>query len=149
MTTRADIVAEARSWLVPVTRWQHQASLKGIGCDCIGFVAGVARELGIAEAAEFWADGRVMGYGREPDPEMLVSTCERYMDRIGMDAALPGDVLVLRFRSEPQHFAFLSRVNPAYMLHGYAQARRVVENRIDALWRSRILSAWRFRGVYG
>jgi NlpC/P60 family putative phage cell wall peptidase len=147
MTTRADILKEARGWLG--TRWQHQGSVKGIGCDCIGFVAGVARELGIAEAAEFWADGRVMGYGREPDAAMLVSTCERYMDRIGMDAALPGDVLVLRFSREPQHFALLSQRNPDYMIHGYAQARKVVENRIDALWRSRILSAWRFRGVYG
>ena len=35
------IIAEARSWLG--TPWHHQASLKGVGCDCIGFVRGVAK----------------------------------------------------------------------------------------------------------
>ena len=33
------IVAEAREWIG--TAWQHQASLKGVACDCVGLVRGV------------------------------------------------------------------------------------------------------------
>ncbi|HXO72313.1 MAG TPA: peptidase P60, partial [Bradyrhizobium sp.] len=39
--TCAAIVAEARSWIG--TRYCHQASLKGVGCDCLGLVRGVWR----------------------------------------------------------------------------------------------------------
>src|SRR4051812_32701629 len=39
--TRAAIVAEARDWIG--TRYRHQASLKGVGCDCLGLVRGVWR----------------------------------------------------------------------------------------------------------
>ena len=39
--TRAAIVAEARTWIG--TRYRHQGSLKGVGCDCLGLVRGVWR----------------------------------------------------------------------------------------------------------
>jgi NlpC/P60 family putative phage cell wall peptidase len=144
---RALILAEAREWLG--TRWQHQASVKGKGCDCIGLVAGVARSVGVAEAVEFFYDPRVRGYGRHPNPDMLTAACARYMDRVDLIDRRPADVLVLRFDHDPQHFAFLSRTDPDYIIHAYAQVRKVVENRIDALWRSRIVSAWRLRGIDG
>jgi NlpC/P60 family putative phage cell wall peptidase len=147
MITRAQIIAEARTWLG--TRWQHQASLRGVGSDCIGFVAGVARSLGIRGAEDFYADPDVRGYGREPDPKMLVRVCNRYLDPVHLPEVLPADILVMRFALEPQHFALLSSARPDYMLHAYTQARKVVENRIDAVWRSRILRAYRFRGISG
>ena len=39
---RADIVALARGWLG--TPYHHQASLKGVGCDCLGLIRGVYAE---------------------------------------------------------------------------------------------------------
>lgn len=144
MVSRADIVNEARSWLG--TRWQHQAALKGVGCDCIGFVAGVARELGIAGAAEFFATPALRSYGRQPEPKLLAA-CDALLDPIAMAEAGPGDVLVLKFETEPQHFGIISESAPPYMLHALAHARRVVEHRIDAIWRSRLVRAYRFRGV--
>ncbi|MFX9112545.1 hypothetical protein ABTN46_19735, partial [Acinetobacter baumannii] len=44
------IVDLARSWLG--TPYRHQSSLRGVGCDCLGLVRGLWREL----------------YGREPEP---------------------------------------------------------------------------------
>jgi cell wall-associated NlpC family hydrolase len=38
---RAAIVAEARSWIG--TPYRHQASLKGVGTDCLGLLRGVWR----------------------------------------------------------------------------------------------------------
>ena len=39
--TRTRIVAEARAWIG--TPYRHQASLHGVGCDCLGLVRGVWR----------------------------------------------------------------------------------------------------------
>ena len=147
MITRAQVVAEARTWIG--TRWHHQASIKGVGSDCIGLVAGVARTLGIVGGDEFAVDPAVRGYGREPDPDMLLAACARYLEPVHLPEVQLGDILLLRFSSEPQHFALISQRNPDYMLHAYAQARRIVENRIDAVWRSRIVRAYSYRGVYG
>jgi NlpC/P60 family putative phage cell wall peptidase len=141
MITREGIIAEARAWLG--TRWHHQASRKGVGCDCIGLIAGVARELGVPEAAQFQRDTRFRGYGRTPEPKMLRAAIAEYLDPAAEE--IPGDILLMRFDAEPQHFGFLS--SPDYMIHAYAQARKVVENRIDDTWRRRIVGAYRFRGL--
>jgi NlpC/P60 family putative phage cell wall peptidase len=141
MTTRAQIVAEARTWLS--TRWQHQASLKGVGTDCIGLIVGVARTLGIPEAAQFDACAEIKGYGREPEPGMLLRACSAFLTPCR--APIAGDILLMRFVAEPQHFGIISA--PDYMIHAYAQARRVVENRIDAVWRDRIVGAYSYRGI--
>jgi len=143
MTTRAQIVAEARTWIG--TRYQHQGALKGIGCDCIGLVAGAAFAAGLPSAEAFARDTRWRGYGRAPDPIMLLKACAEYFDPIA--APDVGDVLVMSFVGEPQHFALLSGVD--YIIHSYAQARRVVEHRLDAVWRARIVRYFRFRGLDG
>jgi hypothetical protein len=41
--TRPLIVAETRAWIG--TPYRHQASLKGVGCDCLGLVRGVWRAV--------------------------------------------------------------------------------------------------------
>lgn len=43
MVTREAIIAAARSWLG--TPYHHQASLKGVGSDCLGLIRGIWREL--------------------------------------------------------------------------------------------------------
>ncbi|MEP3049668.1 MAG: hypothetical protein ABJL55_17590 [Roseibium sp.] len=40
---RQAVLNEARSWLG--TPYQHQASLKGCGCDCLGLLRGIWRAL--------------------------------------------------------------------------------------------------------
>lgn len=138
---RASVIVSAHWWIG--TPWKHQASLRGIGTDCIGLIVGVARELGIHGAKEFAADTEIAGYGREPKPDMLEAACDRYLDPCADPK--PGDILLLKFTAEPQHFAIISQ--PDYMIHAYAQARKVVENRIDDVWRSRIVRAYSYRGL--
>ena len=43
MIERETIVAGACGWLG--THYHHQASVKGVGCDCLGLVRGLWREL--------------------------------------------------------------------------------------------------------
>ncbi len=41
--TRAAAVAAARAWIG--TPYHHQAALRGAGCDCLGLVRGIYRDL--------------------------------------------------------------------------------------------------------
>lgn len=141
MASRADVITEARTWLG--TRWLHQACVKGVGVDCIGLVGGVALALKLPGATAWAGDMALHSYGRTPDPRVLLGACAKYLDRV-KEREL-GGILVMKFANEPQHFALLS--GPDYIIHAYAQARRVVEHRLDALWASRILAVYRFRGL--
>ena len=142
---RADIIIVARRWIG--TRWQHQAAVCGLACDCIGFVAGVALEVGSREARAFMARPDLRAYGRQPDPAMLLRVASELLDPLEVREAQVGDILLMRFNAGPQHFGFLSACTPDHMIHAYAGARAVVEHGIDAVWRSRIVGAYALRGV--
>ena len=146
MTTGAEIVTEARRHVG--VRWRHQGRNLALSVDCIGYVGGVGVALGVPGAAEWLADARFTGYGRQPNSDMIYQACAEYLTPVTpKGAARLGDILLMRFEAEPQHFAILSALDPPYMLHAYAQTRRVVENRIDERWAARIVCAYRFRGV--
>src|SRR3954451_5564191 len=76
--TRTAIVAEARAWIG--TRYRHQASLKGVGCDCLGLVRGVWRGGGGGGPRS--RPGRAPGGGGGPQavpayaPDWAEARCE-------------------------------------------------------------------------
>jgi NlpC/P60 family putative phage cell wall peptidase len=145
MTTREQVIIEARRWIG--TPWKHQQFMRGVGCDCIGLIGGVALALGLPGAEEWRDTPAFHNYGRRPDPELLLRGCDLLMQRIELGAARIGDVLVMRFTEHPQHFAFISDGDPPRIIHAYAQARKVTEQRLDATWEARILRAYRLRGA--
>lgn len=91
---RNRIIAEARGWIG--TPYMHQASLKGVGCDCLGLLRGVWRAI----------------HGTEPEPlpayapdwaeasgeERLAAAARRHLIEIDSSEAAPGDVLLFRWR---------------------------------------------------
>lgn len=152
MTTRAEIIAEAREWIG--TRYAHGQSVKGVGADCIGFAGGVPRELGMPSAIAWSRDQSCKGYGPDPNQRMLEVAIVKYLDPISISAAGIADLLLMRFEREPHHFALISRLNPMYVIHAYASSpHEVCETPVSGYWRQRtkwrdlIVSAWRFREV--
>lgn len=134
MTTRADVIAEARQWLG--VRWHHQGRSRA-GVDCVGLAIKVAHALGLSSFD-------VIDYSRQPDPVMMRALLAEHMDAIPVAGALPGDLVLMRFEIAPQHVAFLSDIG---IIHAYAQARKVVEHRLDSQWQSRIVGAYRYKGL--
>jgi NlpC/P60 family putative phage cell wall peptidase len=136
---RFDIVSIARTWLG--TPYHYQASLRGVGTDCIGLVRGIYREL----------------HGREPEAvppytrdwaeatgeETLISAARRHLIEIGPNAVAPGDVLVFRYRSRAvaKHAAILT--TPATMIHAIEGAP-VSEVAYSPWWRRHLAAAFRF-----
>jgi len=145
MITAQLVVATARTWLG--TRWRHQACLKHVGTDCIHFIAGVAREVGVTTAQGFFADAALHNYGRTPDPGMLYAACDQLMERVDTESRALADVLVIRFGRHPTHFAFVSQTQPLRMIHAWARARQVVEHGLEEPWVSRIARVYRLPGV--
>ena len=144
MITRNDIVCEARQWIG--TKWQHQQALKGVACDCIGLIRGVATKVGLLppDFARSAVAQQFMGYGRRPDGRLVVAL-DLFMDRLApTEQPAIGDVLLMRFDDNPQHVAIVTEVG---IIHAHASARKVVEHRLDSLWASRVVQAYRFKGL--
>lgn len=149
MATRNQIVIEARAWLG--TRFHHQASAKGVGCDCIGLVRGVGIACGIYPA-DFLSLPEVQqfkGYSLLPSNRQLEKGCAMFAVPIAVDDAKPGDFVLMRFDGEPQHLAILGDYAGGLLsvIHAYAGARRVVEHRLDDVWAARVVAAFAFPGV--
>jgi NlpC/P60 family putative phage cell wall peptidase len=150
MTTRADVVAEARTWIG--TPWQHQAHAKGIGADCAGLIGGVAVALGLVPA-DWWdtAAAPHAGYSRQPSGDGLLRVLDRFMLRISTAAVQPGDVAVMRFRRDPQHLGIVvpyaaGGLALVHAMNGGA-VREVSEHRIDERWYARMMHAYALPGV--
>lgn len=143
MTTAADIVAEAYTWLD--TPWKHQHRTKGVAVDCAGLVIGVARELGLVAP-----DFDFTGYGRQADGTLL-AVCERFMTRIPRDQMGPGDVLVVAVEADPQHMGVLVpyRHGGVSLVHAASNAGRVVETRVMFARTFAFRAAFRLPGVEG
>lgn len=142
MIPRSVIVETARTWIG--TKWQHQARLKDVGCDCAGLVIGVAREVGIKGI-----DFDVTAYGRLPTGRELATHCGAHMRKVAKPEMQIGDVVLMKFEGEPQHLAILGNYHEGGLsiIHAYSLARKVVETRLDDLWSSRIVIAYGMPGV--
>lgn len=133
------IVAAARRWLG--TPYHHQASVLGVGCDCLGLVRGVYRdvlghepELPPAYGAD-WAEA----CGRET----LAEAARRHLTEIPAGSAGAGDVLLFAYGPglPAKHCAV--QTAPARMIHAY-NLHPVAEVAIVPWWRSRLRFAFRF-----
>ncbi|MDE2579539.1 MAG: C40 family peptidase [Hyphomicrobiales bacterium] len=136
---RAQIVAAARGWIG--TPYRHQASLKGVGCDCLGLVRGVWRET----------------VGPEPEPlraysphwaeaggqETLRDLAQKYFKSVAPAELAPGDLLLFRFRAHlcAKHVAIVGESDT--MIHAHDGAC-VAEVALAPWWRRRLVSAYLF-----
>lgn len=139
MSAREAVLRAARGWLG--TPYRHQASRRDVGCDCLGLVRGIWREVYAAEPeapppyTPDWAE-RLGG-------DTLLDAARRHMNEIPIGEAQPGDLLLFRMRlgCPAKHAAILSK--PERILHAY-WGRSVCETHLVPWWRRRIASAFAF-----
>lgn len=142
MTTRAQVVASARLWLD--TPFHHQARLRGVGVDCIGLVIGVARELNLVAP-----DFDVSAYPRVPDGLSLMSTAREHMNEISRESMQAGDIVVVSFDRDPQHFGVLGnyRHGGFSIIHAASNAGRVIETRLMFSEHMKYVAAFALPGI--
>jgi len=139
---RSLLIAEARAWIG--TPYRHQASLKGVGCDCLGLVRGVWRATCGAEPEATPAYTRDWA---EAGADTLAQAAMRHLVRRDDARSFePGDVLLFRYRDRyPAKHAALA-TSPDMMVHAHDGAR-VAEVVIAPWWRRRLAYAFSFPGV--
>lgn len=138
----AAIVDTARGWIG--TPYLHQASVRGVGCDCLGLVRGIWREL----------------YGNEPEAippytpdwsepqqqEMLWIAANRHLEPRPPADIVPGRVILFRMRAGAvaKHLGIVSQGGPQFQfIHAYA-GHGVVQSPLSAPWRRRVVACFAF-----
>ena len=131
-----EVVATARGWLG--TPYRHRAARRGLGCDCIGLVRGIWREL----------------YGSEPEPlppyradwrdrthaAALLALAERRLLPAGIG---PGAVLLFRIGPGglPRHCGIA--LPEDRFIHAQ-EGLGVVDGNLTDGWRRRVTAAFGF-----
>lgn len=141
--SQQEIVAEARTWLG--TPYRHQASLKGVGCDCLGLVCGVWRGL-IGDEPER-APPYASDWAEAASGEPLAEAAARHLITLDLNAFRAGDVLLFRWRASlpAKHAAIVTATD--LMVHAHDGAA-VAEVALAPWWRRRLAYAFRFPGVF-
>ncbi|MBC2774413.1 C40 family peptidase [Rhizobium sp. AQ_MP] len=95
MSINTDVLALAGTWIG--TPYRHQGAMKGVGCDCLGLIRGIWRELYGAEPeavpayAPDWAE--------RAGEERLIEAAERHFEAVlSIEQSRPGDLVLFRFR---------------------------------------------------
>ena len=136
--TPEDIIGAARQCLG--TPFRHQGRMLAFGLDCAGVAIWVARQVGVSPID-------VEGYGRTPKDGQIERALDSQPDLMRVvDPAdrQPGDLLLMRFATDPQHLAVFAGKS---IIHAYESAGKCVEHILSPGWARRIVAAYRFRGV--
>ncbi|MDP2357150.1 MAG: NlpC/P60 family protein [Beijerinckiaceae bacterium] len=142
MTERNAILQAARLWLG--TPYLHQASLRGAGCDCLGLVRGVWRDMYGAEPEETGA--YTPDWAEATKQERLADAGFRHLTPVSVQAFAAGDVLLFRWRPNvpAKHCAIAT--SRETMIHAHDGAS-VCEIAITPFWKRRVAFAFAFPDV--
>lgn len=123
------------------TPYRHQGSRRGVGCDCLGLVRGVWRELYGDEPEA--AGAYTPDWAERAEGEPLLEAARRHFREIDVCEALPGDLLAFRWRagSAAKHCGLLAP--EGRLIHAYEGAA-VVASPLGGAWTRRIAGAFRF-----
>ena len=133
------IVTLARTWIG--TPYHHQASLAGVGCDCLGLVRGVYREYMGHDAHSPPAYSR--DWAESSGIEAMLEAASRHLIAVALAELVPGHVLIFRLRpgTVAKHAAILA--TPATMIHAIEGAP-AAEVAFSPWWRRRLAGAFAF-----
>lgn len=134
MISSEDVIAAARECIG--TKFWHQGRQAGIGLDCAGVAVHVAQRISVK-----YLD--VAGYGHTPAGGQLERTLEEQpcLRRVMLNDRQPGDLLLMRFASDPQHIAICAGDT---VIHAYEAVGTCCEHRLSSMWAARIVRVYRF-----
>ena len=133
------VIAAARAWLG--TPYHDQASLRGVGCDCLGLARGVWRDLVGAEPNAIPPYSR--DWGETGVREVLAEGARAMMIEIPLAHFGPGALVLFRMapRAIAKHVGILTA--PDHFIHAYDRLG-VIEEALTTAWVRRIAFAFRF-----
>lgn len=136
------VVLAARGWLG--TPYVHQASCRGAGCDCLGLLRGIWREVLGAEPEA--VPDYTQDWSEASHEERLWQAAARHLLAKPLAAPAPGDVLLFRMRDGgvAKHLGLQAMIGPApSFIHAYS-GHGVVESALTPPWARRIVARFAF-----
>jgi NlpC/P60 family putative phage cell wall peptidase len=139
----------ARSWIG--TPYRHQAALKGVGCDCLGLLIGVWRELEGLESGRrdavppraIYLPPYTPDWAEAFERETFAEGLREHLIEIDVGEAHEGDLVLFRWRAHvpAKHAAILTARDR--MVHAQERAA-VTEVAVSDWWRRRMAYAFAF-----
>lgn len=131
----ATILAAARAAVEAQVKFRHQGRSFERGLDCAGLVVHCVEQAGLT-----YFDRE--GYSRQPKDNQLEAALEMQpcLVRIPLGAAEDGDVLLIKFRSDPQHLAIKAGPN---IIHAWETVGKVCEHGLDEWRAGKVVAAYR------
>ena len=141
MADPSEVIATARGWLG--TPYHDQASLRGVGCDCLGLARGVWREVVGPEPFPIPPYSR--DWGETGPREVLAEGARKMMIELPVAGAPPGTLVLFRMmpRAIAKHVGILTAQDR--FIHAYERLG-VIEQPLTEAWRRRIAFAFLFPG---
>lgn len=137
-----DIVKQARGWIG--TPYQHQQSVRGAGCDCLGLLRGLWRDIYGAEPQPVPAYSR--DWSEPQGEELLLRAALTHLKVKDVEWVSPGDVLLFRMRSGAvaKHLGIQAEIGEApSFIHAYS-GHGVVESSFSFPWKLRLFARFEF-----
>jgi NlpC/P60 family putative phage cell wall peptidase len=140
-TDSTAIVTAARGWIG--TPYVHQASLKNVGCDCLGLLRGVWREVKASADPELlppysadWAEAK--------GEETLYLGLKRHLTEIALADIAAGNVVLFRIiaAGPAKHCGIVAAKDGCLTLIHARQNKRVSEEVFTAAWRKTLAFAF-------
>jgi NlpC/P60 family putative phage cell wall peptidase len=153
MSVNARVLGIAERWIG--TPYRHQGATRGVGCDCLGLVRGIWRELygeepeAVPAYAPDWAE-------RSGEERLLQAAGRHFGFVASFEESRPGDLVLFRFRPgmAAKHAGILAGIAeagdnvPDAFIHAYEQSA-VTRSALVPGWKRKIAGIYRFpeRGV--
>lgn len=139
--TRKDIVEEARTWLG--TPFRSQFREKGVGCDCVGLILGVAWAFNFTE---FDCNNYL---ANAVNSDQMVFTANSMCKSVSKDQMDIADIVLISFGPQPTHMGIITdyRDNLFGIIHAMSMMKEVKEHRLSSDWRNKIVRVYQFPGI--
>ena len=135
------VVEAARGWIG--TPYVHQASCRGAGCDCLGLLRGIWREIHGAEPEPVPAYGP--DWSEAGGEERLWAAARRHLAPRGPGGMRAGEVLLFRMRAGAVAKHLGIATGPGRFVHAYS-GHGVVESALTPPWARRLVARFGFPG---
>jgi NlpC/P60 family putative phage cell wall peptidase len=136
------VVAIAQQWIG--TPYRHQGSTKGVGCDCLGLVRGIWRELYGNEPEKTAAYS--MDWAEAGGGERLLEAAKRHFSVA--ESLGSGSMIVFRWRPDmpAKHLGIYTGADR--FIHAYERGA-VIASPLVPQWRKRIAGVFNFPEISG